>query len=154
VLHQAQVVEIYWGTYWGTSSGISDKSAMMAFFANFGTTGEYNTITQYNDGTGYIQLSNLTNTNWPDSTEPPTAVSDAAVQGEVLKYLGSHSFRDETIYEVFIGPGHYSSDGGGTSCGGSPLQYCAYHGSFSNAGRTIKYSIEPYPNCSGCVKTR
>src|SRR5947207_1904884 len=73
VLHQAQVVEIYWGSHWGTSTGQSDKSAMMAFFANFGTTGEYNTITQYNDGSGYIQLSNLTNTNWVDSTEPPTA---------------------------------------------------------------------------------
>jgi len=68
----------------------------------------------------------------------------------VLRYLGSHSFDNSTIYEVFIPSGSYSSDGNSTSCGGPSLSYCAYHGHFSNGGRDIKYSIEPYPSCSGC----
>ena len=85
-----------------------------------------------------------------DTSTPPTNVTDAAVQGEVLLYLSSHAFDDSTIYEVFIPSSSYSSSGSSTSCGGPNLAYCAYHGHFSNGGRDIKYSIEPYPSCSGC----
>jgi hypothetical protein len=60
--------------------------------------------------------------------------------------------RTDTIYEVFIPSGYYSTDGGSTSCGGPNLQYCAYHGNGDgvNLASNIKYSIQPYPSCSGC----
>ena len=47
--------------------------------------------------------------------------------------------------------GTYSSDGSSTSCGGPNLAYCAYHSHYNDGtGQAVKYSIEPYPNCSGC----
>lgn len=151
VIHSAHVVPIFWGPSWGTG-GADNATAthIIQFFGQFGTNSHYATITQYYDGSGSIQTSNLGNTNWFDSSTPPTNVTDSAIQGEVLKYLSSHSFDASAIYEVFLPPSSYSSDGNATSCGGPNLQYCAYHGHFSNGGRDIKYSAMPYPSCGGC----
>jgi hypothetical protein len=149
VIHSAKVVCIFWGTF---PSGYT--TAIANFRNQFGTTGEYNTITQYSDGGGNILLTNLAGgtPDYFDTSTPPTNVTDAAVQGEVLKYLGlaGNTFDNSTIYEVFIPSSSYSSSGSSTSCGGPNLQYCAYHGHFSNAGRDIKYSIQPWAGCSGC----
>ena len=122
---------------------------LQAFRNQFGTTGEYNVITQYSG----IQLTNLGSgtADLFDSTTPPTNVTDAVVQGEVNKYLSTHAFDNSTIYEVVIPSSSYSSSGTSTSCGGPSLSYCAYHGSYTGTPGTILYSIEPYPSCSGCA---
>ena len=154
ILPAAHVVPIYWGSYWGSGTGATERSTMNSFYSQFGTNSHYQTLTQYYDtttgSTRYIGLTSLYSGEWYDSSNPPTNVTDAAVQGEVNKYLSSHTFNDQTIYEVFIPPSSYSTDGSYSSCGGPNLYYCAYHGSYSANGHTIKYSIEPYPSCSGC----
>jgi hypothetical protein len=153
VILSAKVVDIFWGSF---PSGYA--STLQAFRTQFGQTAEFNVITQYyqNLGSGnqFIQLTNLGSgtADWFDTSTPPTNVTDADVQAEVLRYLSTHSLTpdDSTIYEVFIPSTSYSSSGSSTSCGGPNLAYCAYHGDFSNSGHVIKYSIEPYPSCSGC----
>ena len=159
VLLQAKVVMIFWGpSFNNTTSGDYNYARTLQNFRNqYGTNPEFNVITQYyeNLGTGNqpIGLSNLSlgSNDWFDTSTPPTNVTDADVQAEVLRYLGNgNAFDNSTIYEVFIPSTSYSSDGSSTSCGGPNLAYCAYHGHFSNGGRDIKYSIEPYPSCSGC----
>jgi hypothetical protein len=158
VIPVAKVVCIFWGPSFNdtASPDYTYAQTLISFRNQFGTTPEYNVITQYyqNLGSGnqHIQQSNLAlNTgDWFDTSTPPTNVTDAAVQGEVLLYLSSHAFDDSTIYEVFIPSSSYSSSGSSTSCGGPNLVYCAYHGYFSSGGNTVKYSIEPYPSCSGC----
>jgi len=157
ILNAAHVVPIYWGGYWGSGTGANERTAMNSFFQQFGTNSHYGVITQYYDtttgGTRFIGLSNLYSSDYYDSSNPPTNVTDAAVRGEVNKYLSSHAFDNEAIYEVFIPPTSFSSNGTSGSCGatgGVSLAYCAYHGSYSAGGHTIKYSIEPYPSCSGC----
>jgi hypothetical protein len=153
VIHSARVVPIFWGPSWGTG-GADNATAnhVIQFFGQFGTSSHYAIITQYFDSAGSIHTTNLGNTSWFDSSTPPTNVTDAAVQGEVLKYLSQPgvTFDASTIYEVFLPRSSYSSDGSATSCGGPNLQYCAYHGHFSNGGRDIKYSAMPYPSCGGC----
>ena len=152
VLRNARVVMIFWGVF---PTGYT--TAMQSFRNIFGTTPEFNVITQYSGtdavyGTGNINLTNLAGgtADMFDTSTPPTNVTDAIVQGEVLNYLSSHAFDNSTIYEVFIPSGSYSSSGTSTSCGGPNLAYCAYHGHFSNGGRDIKYSIQPWAGCSGC----
>src|SRR5215831_11531766 len=77
VITSAKVVSIFWGSEWGTNASPSSLAhQMMAFFAGFGTTPEYNTITQYSG----IQQTGLTNQYWVDTTNPPTNATDAAVQ--------------------------------------------------------------------------
>jgi hypothetical protein len=152
VLTSAKVVFIFWGPNFNNSASADFNYArtLQAYRNQFGTTGEYNTITQYSG----IQLANLGSgtPDWFDTSTPPTNVTDSTVHAEVNRYFsGGHgAFNNSTIYEVVIPRSSYSSSGSSTSCGGPSLAYCAYHGSYSGASGTVKYSIEPYPSCSGC----
>jgi hypothetical protein len=152
VITSAKVVFIFWGPTFA-SAGSADNAyatTLRNFRNQFGTTGEYNTITQYSG----IQLTNLGSgtPDWFDTSTPPTNVTDSTVRAEVNRYFsGGHgAFNNSTIYEVVIPRTSYSSSGSSTSCGGPSLAYCAYHGSYSSTSGTVKYSIEPYPSCSGC----
>ena len=145
----AKVVSIFWGQAWGSNSAPSALAqGIYNFFAQFGTNPEYNVITQYSG----IQLNNLTNAYWVDSVNPAnTAVTDADIQNEVIKYFNAgFPIDDSTIYEVFLPTGFYSTLGGPTSCGGPNVQYCAYHSNFGHSGHDVKYASMPYPSCSGC----
>ncbi|HJW93975.1 MAG TPA: hypothetical protein VJ901_10170 [Thermoanaerobaculia bacterium] len=162
VINTAKVVCIFWGPTW--ASGGSDNSratTIQAFRNQFGTNSHYGIITQYYDS-AYISASNLAGSqpDWFDTTNalPSTGnVTDATVQAEVKRYVSAHGTNYSTVYEVFLPkyvPGTtklvYSSDGSSTSCGGPGLAYCAYHSSYWNGSNYVKYSIEPYPSCSGC----
>ncbi|MGE5413764.1 MAG: hypothetical protein ACM3NW_06280 [Syntrophomonadaceae bacterium] len=151
VITSARVVSIFWGSEWGTQSNPSTlANAMLGFFSQFGATGEYNVITQYSG----IQLTSLGQTYWVDTNNPPTAVSDTAIQNEVIAYFNLGNAPDaSTIYEVFLPSTSYSTSGNSTSCGGPNLQYCAYHGHFSWNNNDVKYSSMPYPSCGGCQWT-
>jgi len=158
VIISAKVVFLFWGPNFQNPSSPDYQYAqtLIAFRNQFGTTGEYNVITQYYQIVGgvkqFIQQANLGSgtPDWFDTSNPPTNVTDAIVQGEVNAYLSSHTFDNSTIYEVVIPSTSYSSDQGSTSCGGPALAYCAYHGYFNSGSNAVKYSIEPYPSCSGC----
>jgi hypothetical protein len=146
-LTNAKIVAIYWGPSWSSSDPIS--SSLTRFIAAYGTSGEYNTITQYSG----IRLSSLGTDNpavWYDSSLPPTNVTDATVQAEVSKFISVNGFDPNAIYEVFLPNGVYSSNGSSTSCGGPNLKYCAYHGNFAGFGGDVKYASMPYPSCGGC----
>jgi hypothetical protein len=161
VLVTAYVVPIYWGPSWGTNGSDSQISSSLTNFIDgnsassapgFGLTGEYNVITQYYEsGPVYIMKSSLGALGGAlfDSSTPPTNVTDADVQAEVLK-MTKNSPRTDTVYEVFLPSSSYSSDGTYTSCGGPNLTYCAYHGNFNLNGLDVKYASMPYPSCGGC----
>jgi hypothetical protein len=145
----AKVVFIFWGPSFAPGGADNAYATTLQAYRNqFGTTPEYNTITQYSG----IQLANLGSgtADWFDTSTPPTNVTDAIVQAEVNAYLSTHTFNASTVYEVVIPSTSYSSSGSSTSCGGPSLAYCAYHGWIGSGTNAIKYSIEPYPSCSGC----
>jgi hypothetical protein len=150
VITSAKVVFIFWGP--GFNNAASPDYAYARTLQNFrnqlGTTPEYNVITQYSG----IQLANLGagSVDWFDTSTPPTNVTDALVQSKVNSYLASHTFDASAIYEVVIPSSSYSSSGTSTSCGGTNLQYCAYHGWIGSGASATKYSIQPYPSCAGC----
>ncbi len=161
VIRNANVVEIFWGPSF--ASGGADNgyaTTLQAFRNQFGTTPEYNTITQYfgeDPVSGFGNIAQGSLINQPDqfdTTTPPTNVTDATVQAEVKRYVASHGVDYNAIYEVFLPKTSYSSDGTATSCGGPSLAYCAYHSNYvDGAGKNVKYSIEPWPGCSGCSVT-
>jgi hypothetical protein len=151
VIVSAKVVYIFWGPSFNNAASPDFQYArtLQAFRNQFGTTPEYNTITQYSG----IQLANLgTGTaDLFDTSTPPTNVTDAILQSKVQSYVSSHGGNNtSTIYEVVIPRTSYSSSGTSTSCGGPRLSYCAYHGWIGSGTSAIKYSIEPYPSCTGC----
>jgi hypothetical protein len=151
VIVSAKVVYIFWGPSFNNAASPDFQYArtLQAYRNQFGTTPEYNTITQYSG----IQLANLgTGTaDLFDTSTPPTNVTDAILQSKVQSYVSSHGGNNtSTIYEVVIPRTSYSSSGSSTSCGGPRLSYCAYHGWIGSGSSAIKYSIEPYPSCTGC----
>jgi hypothetical protein len=150
VITSAKVVFIFWGPNFSNAASpdFAYAQQIQAFRNQFGTTGEFNTITQYSG----IALANLgTGTaDVFDTSTPPTNVTDAIVQSKVASYLSTHAFNASTIYEVVLPKTSYSSSGSSSSCGGPSLSYCAYHGNFASGGNDVKYSIEPYPSCGGC----
>ncbi len=159
VIRNANVVLIFWGPSFAAGGADNGYATQIQAFRNqFGTTGEYNTITQYYgedplSGYGNIATGSLVGgqADMFDTTTPPTNVTDATVQSEVKKYVSSHGVDYNAVYEVFIPKTSYSSDGSATSCGGPSLAYCAYHSHYvDGSGKNVKYSIEPWPGCSGC----
>jgi hypothetical protein len=150
VLTTAHVVPIFWGPYWGSGTGADQASSIASYLNAYGNSGEYNVITQYS----FIKQSTLfgstTSANF-DSSTPPQNVTDALVQAEASKYIAANGYDASAIYEVFLPPTSYSSDGThSTSCGGPHLAYCAYHGNFAGTGGDTKYGSMPYPGCGGC----
>ncbi|MEA2601841.1 MAG: hypothetical protein QOF89_2833 [Acidobacteriota bacterium] len=146
----AKVVLIFWGPSFSNpgSPDFAYAQTLISFRNQLGTTPEYQTITEYSG----IQLSNLGSgtADWFDTSAPPANVTDTAVQGEVNLYLASHSFDATAIYEVVLPSTSYSSNGTSTSCGGPALAYCAYHSWIGSGASATKYSVQPYPSCSGC----
>jgi len=123
VLHQAKVVPVFWGSSatWGTNGAPSALAqTLVNFFTQFGTNAEYNVITQYYDFGGSVQLTSLTSRYWIDNSTPPTNVTDAALQGEVVKAIGQVGLDTSTVYEVFLPPTSYASFSVYDSCGGKP----------------------------------
>jgi hypothetical protein len=146
VMTAPKVVCIFWGF---GASGDSYTAAIQTY-RNAGIFPFTRMLPQYsNAGLNATATMGGSANDKFDATTPPVAVTDANVQAEVKKYFGGAEDTN-TIYEVFIPIGSYSKDGTSTSCGGPSLAYCAYHGHFTDGTRDVKYSIEPYPSCSGC----
>jgi hypothetical protein len=154
VIVSAKVVDIFWGPSFSNpvSLDYAYAQSLIAFRNQFGTTPEYNVITQYYGSNGFVQLSNLGSgtADWFDSSTPPTNVTDAAVRSKIQTYLATHAFNSSTIYEVFLPSTSYSSSGSSTSCGGPSLAYCEYHSAFTSGASTIKYTVQPYASCGAC----
>ena len=163
VINTARLVCIFWGPTWNNSASADYNRArtIESFRNQFGTTSHYAIITQYYDS-AYINTTNLAGSqpDWFDTTDALPSngnVTDSIVRQEVQRYINKYGVNYSTVYEVFLPkyvPGTstlvYSSDGTSTSCGGPNLAYCAYHSSWYNGSGYVKYSIEPYPSCSGC----
>jgi hypothetical protein len=152
VMPFAKVVCIFWGPSLTASSSYvvetrSYRSSLSGMVSHTSMLNQYGANQNNYVGSQADQF---------DTTNPPSAaVTDAMVQGEVAKYFGggrNGGYDTNTVYEVFIPNGYYSQDGTSTSCGGPALAYCAYHssGNGTNLPTNVKYSIEPYPSCSGC----
>jgi len=156
VILSARVVFIFWGPSFANASSPDYLYAqqLQAFRNQFGTTPEYNVITQYyqDPGAQHIQLTNLGSgtPDWFDTSTPPGDVTDASTRGEVEAYLTGHAYDGSTIYEVVIPSSSYSSSNSDTSCGGPQLRYCAYHNLFVSGSNTVLYAMLPYASCGTC----
>lgn len=152
VITSAKVVFIFWGPSFADASSPDHLYALtlQAFRNQFGTTLEYNVITQYSG----IQQANL-GAGTPDlfdAATPPANVTESDIQSEVFSYLQSNGFDASTIYEVVLPTtSYYTEPFGGVSCG-APVDasFCARHSWIDNGASAIKYSIQPYPSCAGC----
>jgi hypothetical protein len=152
VFYQTNVVAVYWASstiYNGgpgagtTGPGSADGSLIGYFLRNLGGSPYFNINTTYFDGTS-AHVQNVVNYTgfWAANTSVPASgaiVSDAQIQAQLISGFtsGAITFDQNTLYEVFSGPGVNLGGGFGT-------QYCAYHGHFSWNGNDVKYSAMPH----------
>lgn len=152
VIFQTNVVAVYWAgspIYSGgpapgtTGPGSSDGSLIGHFLRNLGGSPYFNINATYFDGTN-THVQNVVNYTgfWAANTNVPASgasVSDAQIQAELIAGFtsGAITFDQNTLYEVFSGPGVNLGGGFGT-------QYCAYHGHFTWNGNDVKYSAMPH----------
>jgi len=152
IFYQTNVVAVYWAgstiynggpTPGTTGSGAADGSLIGSFLRNLGGSPYFNINTTYFDGTN-THAQNVVNYTgfWAANTNVPASgasVSDAQIQAELISGFnsGAITFDQNTLYEVFSGPGVNLGGGFGT-------QYCAYHGHFSFNGQDVKYSAMPH----------
>ncbi|MBW8874740.1 MAG: hypothetical protein JF614_07220 [Acidobacteria bacterium] len=153
IIVSAKVVFVFWGPSFNNAASpdFAYARTLQADRNQFGTSPEYKVLQEYG-----VQPSNLGagTPDWFDTSAPPAKVTDSNVRAEVNRYLAFNAFDASTVYEVVIPRTSYSDDGtGATSCGGPALAYCAYHSSNGSGANAIKYSIQPYPSCSGCKVT-
>jgi len=152
VIAHPKVVEIFWGPNFANAASpdFTYEQNLIAYRNQLGSTHVWSILTQYG-----VLPSNLAlgTPDWFDTSTPPTNVTDTAVRNKVTAYLASHTFDANTLYEVFLPSSSYSSDGGGTSCGGPALAYCAYHSTFLRGTSTVLYTVQPWASCSGCQVT-
>jgi hypothetical protein len=154
VIVSAKVVFIFWGPTFSNAASADHTYAttLQAYRNQLGTSAFYNVLTQYCGSNGCVQLSNLGSgtPDWFDTSTPPTNVTDAIVQSKVNAYLASHAFNANAIYQVVLPSTSFSSSGSSTSCGGPGLAYCSYHSWIGSGLTATKYTVQPYPSCSGC----
>ena len=87
VIVSAKVVFIFWGPSFSNAASpdFAYAQTIQAFRNNYGTSGEFNVITQYSGSNGTIALTNLAagTADLFDTSTPPTNVTDATVQSKV-----------------------------------------------------------------------
>lgn len=153
VMTNAKVVYIFWGWASNTTDPFVQEVVSFRDDAN-GMIKHIGMLAQYRS-TGSTGFKG-TQPDVYDAVPPPSAkVTDTMVMTKVATSCAALAggCRTDTIYEVLIPAGYYSDDGSGAqSCGGTNLRYCAYHGNGDGVSlsASIKYSIQPYPSCSGC----
>lgn len=144
----ARLVYLFWGpSFCAGGADHTYATTLQAYRDQLGGTPEWAVLSPYgipatNLGLGTPDLF--------DCSTPPTNVTDSIVRSKVNAYLASHTFDPSSIYEVVIPSTSYSSSGSSTSCGGPSLAYCAYHSWIGSGVNATKYTIQPFPSCSGC----
>jgi hypothetical protein len=95
-------------------------------------------------------LSNSGTYSDPVNTAP-RSLSDSQLQSYLASLFnaGKVTADTSTIYGIYLPQGTKSTNGSSASC----RNYCGYHSSFTYSGKTIKYAIYPYLDCSGCSLT-
>lgn len=154
VILNPKVVLIFWGPNFGNAASpdFAYAQTLRSFRDQLGATPEFNVITQYSG----IQLAFLGagTPDWFDSSTPPANVTDAIARSKVNQYLTLYPANASAIYEIVLPSSSFSSmvfNGvTQTSCGGSNLQFCAYHGFIGSGASAVKYSVQAYPSCAGC----
>lgn len=150
IIYTPKVAALYWsaspvyngGPQPGTfGAPTADQSLIAYFLQHLGGSPLFNILTTYFDGTDTYVQNVLTYTQyWADSSAPPAAPSDGAVQAEIERGFsnGTLTYDPNTVYAVFTGTGVNLGGEFGT-------RYCAYHSYFfDGSGRDVKYAVMPY----------
>jgi hypothetical protein len=141
VMHSTTVVPVYWGSRWGNSSFTGDKvSGLDTFYSNVHSTGYARTNSEYTDGAGNVNTTNISKSNNATDTSP--APSGAPSTSQVLQEVANVTNNNPVAgayYPV------YSDQPRGNA------GYCAWHSSGTINGKQVQFgfffNLDGDPGC-------
>jgi hypothetical protein len=141
-LKQPRLVLVTLGSWWG------DLQKLEQFAGDLMDAGYLAPLSAYGSGQGTYAGSFKVSFAGPISNQ---TITDAALQETLFMAIsqGAVPAPDaNTLYALVLPDGVTVDQGGYASCTG----FCGYHDAFTVAdGRTVYYSVQPSPNCKGCL---
>jgi hypothetical protein len=141
-MHATNVVPVYWGSRWSTSSFAGDKvTGLNTLYGGIGGTSYLHTNSEYTDGSGNVNTSSVSKgSNLTDTSATPSgAPATSAVLAEVAKATGNHPTAN-AYYPV------YSDQPRGNA------GYCAWHSSGTINGIRVQFgfffNLDGDPGCN------
>jgi hypothetical protein len=141
VMHSTRVAPIYWGSGWGNSSFTGDKvRGLDTFYSNVHDTGYAQTNSEYTDGGGNVNTTDISKSNnvTDTSAAPSGAPSTGQVLQEVANVTNNHPVAN-AYYPV------YSDQPRGNA------GYCAWHSSGTIGGTRVQFgfffNLDNDPGC-------
>lgn len=148
VISKVKVVTVFWNSAVQNQSGINGFYQAIVQSPHLDWLSEYNTPTQ-KIGRGSF-LASYVDTGAPTSK----SLKNRDIQKEVARLINNGSVPApdaDTLYMVHFPAGVSIDMDGNISC----QQYCAYHGTFTNDGKSVYYGVMPdfSGGCSACGGT-
>jgi hypothetical protein len=125
VIHRAQMVNLYWGSYFATQTGANETSLFDAFKQAAGGTRWFNIATQYTDADGPIENRSIAGPTLLVPTDPPALLTDTAIRHFLTAQLtsGAVAWNPGAVYFIYTPPQTVVQLGQSKSCTG----FCGYH---------------------------
>ena len=131
VMHSTTVVPLFWGSRWKDSTFTNDKiTGLDYFYSHVGGSGYAHTNSEYNDGSGNVNTTNISKTaDMTDSSATPSgAPSTNQVLAEIASATNNHPVAN-AYYPV------YSDQPRGTA------GYCAWHSAGTINGIPVQFGF-------------
>lgn len=150
VMDAPTLVNVYWGAYWISDAGTSDRAVIDAFTASVGNSAWWQIVGEYPDRRGTLPGAPAQGAPaFASDSEPPARLhsTDAELHAFLAAQLaaGNLGYDAETLYTVFSAPGTKP-----------PRGECGHHSYFSTSidgkRRKVVYALVPYltDSDSGC----
>jgi hypothetical protein len=147
LLSAVKVFTVYWGTAWEAAPLAGTATKLDEFFGYVLTSPLIDQLAEYSVSGHSIGHGSWTGRAVVTTPAPKHVVTDAAIQHMLQHELNTNNAFPvadrNTLYFVYLPPGHSVVQGGARSC----QAFCGYH---SDIAGQIFYAAMPYPGCAGC----
>ena len=153
IIENGKFTNVYWGAYWASGAGLTERNWYNGFTAAVPTSPEFNSAMVEFTGAGgksihvgsYLGEKSI-------SGEPPKTIDDSVIkttiQGWVNQGIVPAPSLDQ-VYVLYFPPNVSITMGSDGSC----TTFCGYHSTIQTASGTgglIRYVVVPHPDCGGC----
>jgi hypothetical protein len=156
IVEHPTYVNVYWGAYWTSGTGLTERTALNGFVQNFATSAEFDSVlAQYTGPGGIFPHVGAYVGEKLISGEPGAGtkkISDNQLQTALDSFVRAGLVpapSPDLIYNVLLPPGVTVTLG--TDSSGS--QFCNYHYTAATTlgtGGRFRYVVAPYPDTAGC----
>jgi hypothetical protein len=149
VISNVKVFTVFWG------SSIQNQSNINAFYTAVTQSAHFDWLNEYNTPKQTIGRGSFVGSAVDQNPPSAKSLSDADIQKELARLINTGKVPPpdaDMLYMLYFPAGVSIDMDGNLSC----QQFCAYHGSFKNAGKNVYYGVMPdfSGGCQACGGTQ